>query len=79
VIDHDGTVRTYSKDGRIIRHPWLRRHILLGWSLFDSQILDIAATKDNVLIYVVGRRNFVIRISASTFCTEGNNLFKGNS
>lgn len=62
---------TYSKDGRVIWH--LRLALL--WRLNNGQVLDIAATEDNVVVDLVIWRYLFVGVAASAFCAVRSDLF----
>lgn len=67
---------TYSNNGRIIGHG--RSFCLLeAGMLFDSQILHIAATKDNILVDLVRGSYLFCWPASASFCAEGPDIFQG--
>ena len=71
-------VRTYTNNSRIVRHG--RGFVFFDAGVFlDSQILHIAATKDDVFVNLVCGSDLTIRPgspASSTFRTERANIFE---
>ena len=71
---------THTKDRGVIWHlRWRRWWFILIRRLLDSQIFDIAATKDYVFIDIVGARDLLFWISLSPFCAKRGNLLERDS
>lgn len=67
---------TYSEDGRVVGH--LRRLVLLGGGSFlDPQVLDIAASEDDVLVDLLRGLDLVYTILA-TLSAEGRDILQGD-
>ena len=64
-----GEGATYPYYGRIIGNS--TRYVLLGrgWGLFDSQVFHIAPAENDVLVYLVGRRDFFFGLAPAPFGT----------
>jgi hypothetical protein len=60
---------TYSENGRVLRHGW-RVVLLDGGSLLDTEILDIAAAEDDVLVHLVRGSYLFLGSSFATFRAE---------
>jgi hypothetical protein len=58
---------TYTEDGGVIGHlRGLRGLVFLG-RLDNCQVLDIATTKDNVVVDLIIGRNLVVGVAATAF------------
>ena len=66
---------TYAKDSRIIRH--FRRLGLLDRSRgLDAEVLHIAASKDDIVVDLVGGRDLLVRVASTALGTKRSDILE---
>jgi hypothetical protein len=68
---------TYTEDGGVIGDLRRLGLVLLG-RLDNGQVLDIAATEDNVVVDLVIGRDLVVGVAAAAFGAERLDIFQGD-